>query len=162
MLDRQVLDKRAQPIDIYLMHDPLSDFPVVTELPVQWGDQDAFQHVNNTVYLRWCESGRIDYLTRTGLNGPSEQNPIGPILAAIQCNFRRPVTYPDHVRIGTRITRLGRSSMTMEHIIVSVAQRDIVADASSTLVVYDYGGQASRPIPPDFRDEIVRLEGKEL
>ena len=32
--------------------DPLAHFPAVIALPVQWGDQDAFLHVNNTVYLR--------------------------------------------------------------------------------------------------------------
>ncbi len=54
------------------MNNPLSEFQVVTELPVQWGDQDAFQHVNNTVHLRWYESGRIDYLMRTGCNVSDE------------------------------------------------------------------------------------------
>lgn len=144
------------------MRNAVSDFPVVTTLPVQWGDQDAFQHVNNTVYLRWCESGRIAYLMQTGLDGPSEQNPIGPILAALSCNFRRPVTYPDQVRIGTRVTRLGGSSLTMEHVIVSESQQAVVADASSTLVVFDYRGQTSQPIPQEFRDAIARIEGKAL
>lgn len=45
----------------------LAGFPVVIEIPVQWGDQDAFGHVNNTVYLRWLESGRIAYMTRIGV-----------------------------------------------------------------------------------------------
>ncbi len=30
----------------------LDGYPVVLTLPVLWGDQDAFEHVNNTVYLR--------------------------------------------------------------------------------------------------------------
>ena len=34
----------------------LADFPVLIAWPVQWGDMDAFQHVNNTVYFRWFES----------------------------------------------------------------------------------------------------------
>jgi acyl-ACP thioesterase len=29
----------------------LAAYPVA--VPVQWGDQDAFGHVNNTVPLRW-------------------------------------------------------------------------------------------------------------
>jgi acyl-CoA thioester hydrolase len=33
----------------------LAGFPVVITVPVQWGDQDAFGHVNNTVYFRWME-----------------------------------------------------------------------------------------------------------
>lgn len=42
----------------------LADFPVVIDWPVQWGDMDAFQHVNNTVFFRWFES--IASLTRRG------------------------------------------------------------------------------------------------
>src|SRR5258708_195882 len=101
--------------------DPLVGFPVVLSVPVQWGDQDAFQHVNNTVYLRWCESARIAYIERTGLTELMERERIGPILAAITCNYRRPLTYPDTVRVGARVTRLGRSSLTMEHRVTSDA-----------------------------------------
>ncbi len=36
----------------------LGKWPVTVELPVQWGDMDAFGHVNNAVYLRWFESRR--------------------------------------------------------------------------------------------------------
>jgi hypothetical protein len=54
------------------MHDSpppaaLGAFPVVISCPVQWGDQDAFGHVNNTAYFRWFESGRIAYFERLGL-----------------------------------------------------------------------------------------------
>ena len=39
--------------------EALRDFPLVVEIPVQWGDQDAFGHVNNAAYFRWFESARI-------------------------------------------------------------------------------------------------------
>ena len=39
----------------------LEDYPVVLEIPVAWGDMDALNHVNNTVYLRYFESSRIAY-----------------------------------------------------------------------------------------------------
>lgn len=141
---------------------PLAEFPVVILLPVQWGDQDAFGHVNNTVYFRWCESARIDYLDKLGLSELMRSEGIGPILAAIACNYRRPVNYPDQVQIGARITRLGRSSLTMDHVIYSETQQQIVADATSTLVVFDYSRQASHPIPDDVRQVIERMEGKTL
>ena len=142
--------------------EPLADFPVVIWLPVQWGDQDAFLHVNNTVYFRWCESARIDYLDKLGLRDLMRAEGIGPILAAISCNYRRPVTYPDQVQVGAQITRLGRSSLTMNHLIYSEAQQQVVADATSTLVVFDYNRQASQAIPDDVRRQIERLEGKSL
>jgi acyl-CoA thioester hydrolase len=142
--------------------EPLAGFPVVILLPVQWGDQDAFGHVNNTVYFRWCESARIEYLDKLGLSELMRSEGIGPILAAVACNYRRPVTYPDQVQVGARVTRLGRSSLTMEHRIFSDTQGQLVADASSTIVVFDYNRQASHPIPEDVRQIVERLEGKRL
>ncbi|HEV3024452.1 MAG TPA: thioesterase family protein, partial [Pirellulales bacterium] len=134
--------------------EPLAGFPVVLSLSVLWGDQDAFQHVNNTVYLRWCESARIAYIERIGLNDLMVREQIGPILASITCNYRRPLTYPDTVRIGARITRLGRSSLTMEHRVVSETAGDVAADAESTLVVFDYARKTSHPIPEGIRAAI--------
>jgi acyl-CoA thioester hydrolase len=140
--------------------DPLVGYPVVLSVPVQWGDQDAFQHVNNTVYLRWCESARISYIERTGLTELMARERIGPILASITCNYRRPLTYPDTVRVGARITRLGRSSLTMEHRVTSDSGGGIAADAESTLVVFDYARQAPLPIPDAVRAAIAALEGR--
>src|SRR3954471_19281399 len=97
----------------------LEGFPVVIEVPVWWGDQDAFGHVNNTVPLRWFESARIAYSTRTGLSALMPTRRIGPILASITANSRRQLRFPDTVFVGARITRIGRTSMTMDHTVVS-------------------------------------------
>src|SRR5678815_2496598 len=90
-------------------------YAVWVTLPVQWGDQDAFGHVNNTVYFRWFESARIAYGTRIELSESGDGRKIAPILAAINCNYRRQLKYPDTVHVGARIIRIGRSSLTMEH-----------------------------------------------
>src|SRR5687767_1167703 len=54
---------------------------VTVEIPVQWGDMDAFGHVNNTVYFRWFESARIAYFEKIGLNERMRRDRKGPILA---------------------------------------------------------------------------------
>lgn len=148
-----------QPTDVAAA---LADFPIVILLPVQWGDQDSFLHVNNTVYFRWWEWARIEYLDKLRLADRVRTEGVGPILAAISCNYRSPVTYPDRVQIGARITRLGRSSLTMEHVVYSEDQQRVVADSTSTLVVFDYNRQTSQPIPEDVRATIERMEGREL
>jgi acyl-CoA thioester hydrolase len=135
----------------------LSEFPVVIRWPVQWGDQDAFGHVNNIIYFRWFESARIVYLHRVALER-KEESQIGPILAAINCNFRRQLNFPDHVQIGARVTRLGNSSFTMVHRLYSEAQRAVAADGESTIVVFDYQQQRSCPIPDTLRRAIEELE----
>ena len=40
---------------------------------------------------------------------------LGPILATINCNYRQPLNYPDTVHIGTRVTKIGNSSLTIAH-----------------------------------------------
>src|SRR5436309_7666081 len=106
----------------------LSVFATTLSWPVQWGDQDAYQHVNNTVYFRWFESARIEYTRRLGLADSMRTKRIGPILAAISCDYRRQINYPDTVHIGTRVTKIGRTSFVMEHALVSAAGRALAAE----------------------------------
>jgi acyl-CoA thioester hydrolase len=138
----------------------LADFPIVVSWPVQWGDQDAFGHVNNTVYFRWVETARIKYLERIEPLNAAADPSLEPILAAISCNYRHQVKYPDTVQIAIRVTRIGRSSVTMEHKLWSDAQQAVVADGHSTVVTFDYAANRSFPVPADMRAAIVRLEGR--
>ena len=68
------------------------DFPITITQPVQWGEQDGFGHINNMYFIRWFESSRIAYLRKCGARMSTEG--IGPILAAVNCNYRKQVKYP--------------------------------------------------------------------
>ena len=141
------------------MDDLLAGFPVSIEVPVQWGDQDAFRHVNNTVYIRWFESSRVAYTRKAGLWEFFESDNVGPILASTHCDYRRPLTYPDSVRIGSRIIRIGRTSLTMEHRVVGLATNAVAAEGTAVLVLYDYNKAGTCPIPDRIRRAIEELEG---
>jgi acyl-CoA thioester hydrolase len=138
----------------------LKDYPIVLNLPILWGDQDAFGHVNNVVYFRWCESARVAYLDDTGLQDLMTKDNLDPILASIKCDYLRQLNYPDTVRIGARITRIGTKSVTMEHAIYSDTLQAIAAKADSVVVVFDYKEQKSCVIPVDVREKIAAIEGK--
>jgi acyl-CoA thioester hydrolase len=138
----------------------LAKFPVAITVPVQWGDQDAFGHVNNTVYFRWFESARIAYFERIGLSHMREVEPIAPILASISCDYRSQVTFPDTVHVGIRVTRIGRSSIGLEHTIVSQRRAVIAAEGSATVVVFDYRANKSQPVPLAIRQGIEAIEGR--
>ncbi len=137
----------------------LSEFPVSIALPVQWGDQDMFGHVNNTVYFRWFESARIAYLERIGLSDLMTKQRVGPILAAIGCNYRKQLTYPDMVDVGAMVVKLGRTSVTMVHALFSRRQQALIADGQSTIVVFDYETQRPMPVPAEIRAAIEKIEG---
>jgi acyl-CoA thioester hydrolase len=144
-----------------MKNDSLTAFPVIVTIPLQWGDQDAFGHVNNTIYVRWCEIARIEYLIRAGLWMVSPDG-IGPILASITCDYRRPLTHPDRVLVGTRVTKIGNSSFRMEHCIVSESLNCVAADVHSTIVVLDYKRNKPVRVPDPVRHAIARIEGREL
>jgi acyl-CoA thioester hydrolase len=143
-------------------HALLAEFPVIISVTLHWGDMDAFRHVNNLVYLRWCESARVEYLTRVGLWQERPGEGVGPILASVSSNYRKPLTYPDVVWVGARVTRIGNSSFKMEHMVVSRSLDAVAAEVESTIVVLDYGTGKTVPVPLAVRAAIEKLEGKPL
>jgi acyl-CoA thioester hydrolase len=138
----------------------LAAHPVCLELPVQWGDQDAFGHVNNVVYFRWMESARMEYFRRANLGAMTAKRGAGPILASIKCDFRRQLAYPDTVLISASIASIGRTSMRMVHLAYRRAQQAVVAEGDSVIVMFEYGEQRPITVEDDIRATIDALEGR--
>jgi acyl-CoA thioester hydrolase len=136
----------------------LAIHPVTISLPVQWGDQDAFNHVNNVVYYRWMESARIEYFKQVGLGVGISPQGIGPILASLKCDFRRQLAYPDTVLISSSIASIGRTSLKMTHLIYSTAQQTIAAEGDSVIVMFDYRAQKPLVVTDEIRAAIDTLE----
>ena len=109
------------------MNEALASYPKVVEVPLAWGEMDAFQHVNNAVYFRWFESARIDYFREVGALEIMERSGVGPILASTDCRFRIPLTYPDTVSVATRVPRLGEDRFVMDYVVVSHESGKIAA-----------------------------------
>lgn len=138
----------------------LAGFPVAIRLAVQWGDQDAFGHVNNVVAFRWFESARVAYLSAAGLEHLMTNQGLGPILASVKCDYRRQIKYPDHVHLGAAIRRIGRTSLQMDHAVFSETQQAVVSEGTSVVVLFNYLTQSPTPIPPEMRAKIEALEGE--
>jgi len=139
------------------MEHPLADYPVVIELPVVWGEMDAFGHVNNVVYFRWFESVRIEALRRLGTLAMKDETGIGPILASLACRFRIPLQYPDRVLAGVRITDMGEDRFTMHHRVFSTTHQKVAAEGDGVIVMFDYRTNRKTPVPPDLRRRIREL-----
>jgi len=128
------------------------DFAFRRDVEVRFADVDAMGHVNNAAYLTYCEIARAAYYEAVtgrplplGVHGAEE----GMILAEVRVTFRAPAFYGETLAVETRVTRIGRSSFTMEHRISApesrYGPRRLVTVADSVLVAYDYA--AERPIP---------------
>jgi len=60
-----------------------------TRMAVRWGDMDAYGHVNNTVYFRYFEQARCEWLEQMGFR-VSPEEPTGPVIINASCTFRVP------------------------------------------------------------------------
>ena len=136
----------------------LAGYPVVVEQAVVWGDMDSYRHVNNVVYFRYFENARLEYFRRLDWFAFEKESGVGPILAATQARFRKPLTYPDVILIGARVPEVSRDRLTMEHRIVSRRLGAVATEGEGTIVTYDYGRGAKAAVPDELRRRIAAME----
>ena len=97
--------------------------PTGSTIDVRFADTDAMGHVNNAVYLTYCEMARIRYWTDvTGEPvAAGHEGAESLILAEARITYRAPVFHTETVTVETRATRIGRSSFTLEHRLTACA-----------------------------------------
>ncbi len=137
----------------------LDDYPVVIEVPVAWGEMDAFQHLNNVVYFRYFESARIAYFKEIEAMKVMETTGIGPILAETRCRYRIPLTYPDTVSVGARVNQLAPKGFIMQYAVASHRHGRIAAEGDGRIVTFDYKAGSKALLPDSIREKIETLEG---
>ena len=111
----------------------MNNYKTVVEFPVHWGECDMLGHVNHTRFLVWMETARITLFDRVGLV-TQDAPEFGPILANISVNYRAPVKFPSTVVCGTRVSRIGRTSFSMEYgLWLADEPNALVADATAVI-----------------------------
>ena len=139
------------------VQDLLKDYPSYVEIPVQWGDMDAMQHVNNIMYLRYMESSRIKFFTDVLKIGFSPDG-VGAILAEIHCKYKFPLTYPDTVIAASRILpdSMDEYSVKIQHTIVSIKHQRVAAEGIARIVFYDYLEKKKAMIPEAVKMRLLQ------
>lgn len=133
-------------------------WPVALEIPLAWGEMDAFGHVNNAVYFRWFESVRMEYFRRLGWPEIQASIGIGPILHSTQARFRAPLVWPDKATVATRVTDLMADRFTMHYEVRSAALGRVAAEGSGLIVAFDYRRMGKAVLPSVIRERIEGLE----
>ncbi|AWV85216.1 acyl-CoA thioesterase [Acinetobacter radioresistens] len=132
----------------------LTDYPVIYEQNVAWGDMDAFGHVNNVIYYRYIESARICYLDVLNIF----KLDINTVVASSQCKYLKPVFYPDQLKIGVRVEEIRNSAFRMNYLIWSSAQQQNVALGEAVIVCVDKENMQKTLIPEIIREKIIKIE----
>lgn len=132
-------------------------FRCVKTLDVQWGDMDALGHVNNIMYFRYFETGRIAYFDAIG----EQKFIVGdttPVLAHIALNYRYPVVYPAQLDVCIRVAELRNRSLVMDCMMFFAGTEHLVADGTSVLVWIEKTSGQAIPLPETLRTSIQKFE----
>ncbi|MEO8508515.1 MAG: thioesterase family protein [Betaproteobacteria bacterium] len=112
--------------------------------PMRWGDMDALGHINNTVYFRYMEQARIEWLFAQAAGGGYGAGQ-GPVIVNASCNFLLPLVYPGDVEVRMYLSRPGRSSVASHYEILADAKT--YADGAAKMVWIDLASGRPTPLP---------------
>lgn len=112
--------------------------------PIRWGDMDALGHVNSTVYFRYMEQARIEWLFEL-YPERSAYGATGPVIVNSSCTFLEPLVYPGEVEVRMYLGEAGRSSVGSSYEL----RRDgrTVAEGAAKIVWIDLATGRSAPLP---------------
>ena len=120
----------------------LTDFPFRAYDKLRYCDTDRQGHVNNAVFATFLETGRTEIL-----HDPSRalvEPGCAFVIARVALDYRAEVNWPGDVHIGTRIAKVGRSSITIEQ---GLFQNErCVATAETVVVQMDEATRRSSPM----------------
>jgi acyl-CoA thioester hydrolase len=137
----------------------MEGFRFVYPQEVAFRDLDVFGHVNNAVYLTYLENARIAYMREVlGLDSVED---LLVIVANVNIDFRTRASLGETLEVGARTSRIGTKSFDLDHEIRGPDGR-LVAAAATTLVTFDYRGDASMPVPDLWRERIEAYEARDF
>jgi acyl-CoA thioester hydrolase len=115
-------------------------------MPIRWGDMDAYGHVNNTVYFRYLEQARVEWITSLGYKvAPGSESML---MMNGFCNFYQQLSYPGELVLKTFIGNIGRSSLDVfTSMALSSSPDNEAAVGGATMVWVDLNTGKSCPWP---------------
>jgi len=120
---------------------------------VEWGDMDAFGHVNNAAYFVYMQEARIAWFAAVRM--PILENHQGPVIVDAHCTFLRPIVYPAEIEVALLVGKPGRSSFPTHYDIHLVGDKTVkFAEGNSTVVWIDHMQGKSVPLPDWLRKKL--------
>ena len=130
------------PADKLLIHEVV--------VPLRWGDMDAMGHINNTLYFRYMEIARLEWMFKVGAS--TDPSGEGFVIVNAFCNFLRQLEFPGDVRVTLFVAEPGRSSFETYHTIERTDAPGVVyAEGGARVVWTDFAAKKSAPMPDWFR-----------
>ena len=137
----------------------VDEFSFFTEVRVRFSETDMYGHMNNTVSFTYFEQARIDYFRHLGLLMPSatDDKVMGiPIVADLQCDYRKQVYFDEVLRIYTKVANVGNSSMDI-HYLAKNQNDEICFTGRGTIVQMDPRTGKSVPLLDEEKARLAAL-----
>ena len=122
-------------------------------MTTRWADNDAYGHVNNTVYYEWFDSAVNAWMVEQGLLDIANGDPIA-LVVETRCTYISPLEFPQPIEIGLAVFELGRSSIRYRIGIFAKGAADAAAEGDFVHVVVDRTTRRAVEIPPEWRRKL--------
>ena len=133
-----------------------TEFKAWRKFTTRWADNDAYGHVNNTVYYEWFDSAVNGWLVEQGLLDIKEGDPIA-LVVGTHCTFAAPLAFPQNVEVGLAVAHLGRSSMRYRIGVFAEGAENAAAEGEFVHVMVDRVTRRPVEIPENWRSALESI-----
>ena len=133
-----------------------ADFKAWRRLTTRWADNDAYGHVNNTVYYEWFDSAVNAWMVDQGMLDIANGDPIA-LVVETRCTYAAPLAFPQDVEVGLAVAQLGRSSIRYRIGVFAEASDAAAAEGEFVHVVVDRATRRPVEIPADWRMKLEEI-----
>ena len=135
---------------------PRSGYRHFLAIPTRWMDNDSYGHVNNVTYYSYFDTVVNEHLIRVGGLDIGSDPVVGYVVETC-CRYSKPLSFPEAIDAGLRVTRLGATSVTYEIGIFRQGDDEPAATGRFVHVWVDRATQRPAPIPPRIRAALQLL-----
>jgi len=126
------------------------------EIGTRWSDNDAYGHVNNTVYYQWFDTAVNAWLIEAGMLDVAAGNPIG-LVVETGCRYSAPLSYPEPVEVGLAAERIGSSSVRYRLGVFAKGSDEAAAEGFFVHVYVDRKSRRPVPLPDRWRKTLEEI-----
>jgi acyl-CoA thioester hydrolase len=132
------------------------DFRVWKTFTTRWADNDAYGHVNNTVFYEWFDSAVNGWLVGEGLLDIAAGDPIA-LVVETGCSYFVPLAFPQEVDVGLAVAGIGRSSVRYAIGVFAAGADSAAAQGEFVHVLVDRAGRQPVAIPEEWRTKLESI-----
>ena len=127
-----------------------SAFKTWRRFTTRWADNDAYGHVNNTIFYQWFDSAVNGWLVERGLLDIQAGDPIA-LVVETRCSYFAPLEFPQDVEVGLAVAEIGRSSVRYRLGVFGGGGAEPAAQGEFVHVMVDRTSRRSVEMPENWR-----------